>query len=601
MNIPPMEMPEEHEILIKNASIVDGTGSSAYKGAVAVKGELIAAVGKVEGELKADAVRVIDAKGLIVAPGFIDVHNHGDLSILYYPEAESFVRQGITTFVGGNCGDSPGPFDEYIGLPWVLGDLYRDLRPRMYSREWLIPRDILNPRHRELYGWEIDWHTMGEFFERVEAKGLSPNYAPLVGHGDIRGLVMGLDFKRKAKKSEVREMRRNVEQAMKDGCIGISVGRDYDPGIWADFEELLACAKVAAKYGGVYASHSLRTGHRKARRPGEFPPMKTHGVLEAIDVGRKAKMPVQISHLGALYDVRPGGSEIMTVAAVKATLKLIDDAREEGIDVNFDEIPNHLTGGITTTPWLVSSLSPWLMVAGGLEQFAEALRMEDFREEIKDVIMSGKWYGLNPNINENWAKGRTIVECEDERFLEKTVAQVAEELGADLLDALFEILMADPGTKAIRKGSDDLVKLMFYRHPESMIGVDTFAVDDTRISRHPPWSMPNENSYGGFPRYLRRAVRETGTLSMEEAIRKVTSLPARKFRLRGRGFLKAGAYADIVIFDPETVTDKGDQLNPRQYPEGIEHVIVNGTIVVEKSRHTGAKPGKILYMEKASD
>jgi N-acyl-D-aspartate/D-glutamate deacylase len=350
-------MSDEYDILIKNASIVDGTGSPAYKGAIAVKDDRIAAIGEVEGDLKVNAKRVIDAESLVATPGFIDVHNHGDLSILYYPEAESFVRQGITTFVGGQCGNSPGPFGEYIGLPWFLGDLYVDVAPTMYNREWLIPRDLLNPRHREVYGWEIDWETLGEFFQRVEVKGISPNYAPLVGHGDVRSLVLGPDFKREATKREVREMRKHVEQAMEDGCIGISVGRDYDPGIWAGFDEILACARVAAKYGGVYASHSHSTGHRKSRRPGEFPPDKTEGVLEAIDVGRRAKMPVQISHLGARYVVKPGGSDIMTEAAVKATLKIIDDAREEGIDVSFDKIPNHLASGIGTTPWLVSYLT----------------------------------------------------------------------------------------------------------------------------------------------------------------------------------------------------------------------------------------------------
>ncbi len=592
-----ISMSDEYDILIKNASIVDGTGSPAYKGAIAVKDDRIAAIGEVEGDLKADAKRVIDAEDLVAAPGFIDVHNHGDLSILYYPEAESFVRQGITTFVGGQCGDSPGPFGEYIGLPWFLGDLYVDIAPTMYNREWLIPRDLLNSRHKELYGWEIDWETLGEFFQRVEAKGITPNYAPLVGHGDVRSLVMGPDFKREATKREVREMRKHVEQAMEDGCIGISVGRDYDPGIWAGFDEILACARVAAKYGGVYTSHSHRTGHRKSRRPGEFPPDKTEGVLEAIDVGRRAKMSVQISHLGALYDVKPGGSDIMTEAAVRTTLKLIDDAREEGIDVNFDEIPNHLAGGIGTTPWLVSYLTPWMRVAGTLEQLVSALRMREFREEIKENIWAGKHYGLNPNINENWAKQRTIVVCKDERFVDKTLAQIAEELGVDQLDALFEVLTADPETKAVRKGGDDWVKLMFFQHPEMMIGIDTFAVDDKRVSRHPPWGLPSENSYGGFPRYFRRAYRETGALSLEEAVRKVTSLPADKFGLTGRGVLEAGAFADIVVMDPETVTDKGDQLNPRRYPKGIERVIVNGTIVVEDSEHTGAKPGKVLRRE----
>jgi N-acyl-D-amino-acid deacylase len=590
-------MSEECDILIKNASIVDGTGSPAYRGAVAVTGERVSVIGKVEGDLRVDAKKVIDAGGLAVAPGFIDVHNHGDLSLLYYPEAPGFVRQGITTFVGGQCGDSPGPFGDYIGLPWVLGDLYVDVAPRMLEREWLVPRDLLNPRHREVYGWEVDWETLGEFFKRVEAAGIGPNYAPLVGHGDVRSLVMGPDYKRKATEEEVEEMTSHVRRAMEDGCRGLSVGRDYDPGIWAGFDEILACAKAAAEYGGVYASHSLRTGHRKARRPGEFPPIKTEGVLEAIDVGRRAEMPVQVSHLGSLYDVTPGGSDIMTEAAVRATLKLVDDAREEGVDVNFDLIPNHLSGGISTCPWLASYLTPWLRVAGSLEQLAQALRMPDFREGIKEAIWAGKHYGLNPNINPNWARQRTIVECRDERLLEKTVAQAAELLGMEPLDALMEVLTIDPGTKAVRKGGDDWAKLMFYRHPEMMIGIDTFAVDDKRVSSHPPWSLPNENSFGGFPRYLRRAVRETGTLSLEEAVRKVTSSPARKFKLTDRGVLRTGAYADIVVFDLEKVTDRGDQLEPRRYPEGIEYVLVNGAIVVEREAQTGARPGKVLYRE----
>jgi N-acyl-D-aspartate/D-glutamate deacylase len=590
-------MPEEYDILIKNASIVDGTGAPAYRGALAVKGDRVAALGKVEGDLKADAETLINGEGLVASPGFIDVHNHGDLSILYYPEAESFVRQGITTFVGGQCGNSPGPFGEYIGLPWVLGDLYVDLAPTLFNREWLIPRELLNPRHKELFGWEIDWNTMGGFFERVEAKGLSPNYAPLVGQGEARSLVMGTDFEREATADEIDEMTVHVERAMEDGCIGISVGRDYDPGIYASFDEFLACAKVAAKYEGIYASHCVSTGHRKSRRPGEFAPLKTEGLLEAIDIGRKTGMPVQVSHLSVVYLVRPAGSEIMTEAAVKATLKMIDDAQEEGIDVSFDEIPNHSTGGIGGTPWLVSYLTPWLRVAGSLGQLVEALRMEEFRYEIKEAIWSGLHYGLNPNINEGWAKQRTIVECQDERFMDKTLAEIAVELGIDELDALFTVISSDPEAKAIRKGGNPWVKYMFYQHSQAMIGIDTFGVDDKRISRHPPWGLPSENSYGGFPRYLRQAYRESGTLSLEEAIRKVTSFPARKFKLRDRGVLKEGAYADIVVFNPGTVTDKGNQLNPRQFPEGIEHVIVNGVHVVKGSSHTGAKPGKILVRE----
>ncbi|MCJ7573168.1 amidohydrolase family protein, partial [Candidatus Bathyarchaeota archaeon] len=545
--------------------------AQGFRGSVAVKGEKIVTVGKV----KSSAETVVDAKGLAVTPGFIDVHNHGDLTIMYYPRADGFVRQGITTFVGGQCGNSPGPFGDWIGLPWALNEVHSDVAPRMYVSDWLQPRELINRRHMEVYGWEIDWHTLAEFFERLEKKGFSPNYVPMVGHGEVRSLVMGPDFQRHATRREVREMTAQVDQAMRQGCRGLTVGRDYDPGIWASFEEILACAKAAAKYGGVYQCHSLRTGHRKPRRPGEPAPVMTEGVLEAIDVGRKAKMPVEVSHLGVLYNVVPGDRPVME-AALAATLKIVDDARAEGLDVTFDEIPNHATGGISTNPWLASNLNPWLRVAGSLEQLVEALKMPDFRDEVKASMMAGKHYGLNPNINPNWAEQITIAECGDERFVDKTVAEAAEELGVDELEALMQVLMIDPEAKAIRKGGDDWSKLEFFKHPEAMIGIDTFAVDETYEGKAPAPSLPNENSFGGFPRYLRRAVRETGTLTLEEAIRKVTSSPARKFRLMDRGALKPGYYADIVVFDPKTVTDRGDQLEPRRYPEGIEHFIVNG-------------------------
>jgi len=590
-------MSDEYDILIKNASIVDGTGSPPYKGAVAVEGDRISAIGKVEGDLRVDAETVIDADGLVVTPGFIDVHNHGDLSILHYPEAPGFLRQGITTFVGGNCGTSPGPYGDLIDQSYFLYDIYQDLSPDMYYPARLLPRDAINVLHKERFGWEIDWQTMAEFFRRVEARGLSPNYVPIVGHGDIRYIVMGHDFKRQATEEETAKILGLVRQAMEDGCRGVSVGRDYDPGIYAGFEELLSCAKVAAEYGGVYTSHSLRTGHRKARRPGEFPPAKIGGILEALDVGRKAEIPVQISHLSPLYDVWPGGNEIMTEASVRATLKAIDDAREEGVDINFDLIPHHLTGGIYTSAWLAGFLNPWLRLAGSRKQLAEALRMRQFREEIKEKIWAGKWYGLNPNINSHWAESPTIVRCKVKRFKDKTIAEIAKEIGLDPLEALMEIIMADPNTKAVREGDEDWAKLMFYRYPEMMIGIDTFAIDEKWESKHPPWFLPNENSFGGFPRYFRRAYRETGTLSLEEAVRKVTSLPARKFMLTGRGVLESGACADIVVMNPETVTDKGDQLNPRRYPEGIENVIVNGVVVVDSSGHTGARPGRVLRRE----
>jgi len=580
-------------ILIKNGHIVDGTGAEPYVGDLAITDDRITKISKEP--ITGDADQVIDAKGQVVSPGFIDVHNHGDLSILYYPKADGFVRQGITTFVGGQCGDSMGPFGDYIGLPWIHGDIYTDIAPMMYVKDWLQPRDLFNERHREVYGWEIDWRDLSGFHKKLEENGLSPNMVPMVGHGDIRSLVMGTDFKREATEDEVTRMVEEVEKAMVEGCKGLTVGRDYDPGIWAQWGELLACAKAAAKHGGLYASHSLRTGHRKPRRPGEHPPVKTNGVLEALNIGREAKMPVQVSHLGVLYDVVPGDNRDLMKAAIDATLKLVDDAIADGVEADFDTIPHHLTGGISTSPWLIHSLRPWLAVAGSPEQLVKALRMPDFREEIKVSIMAGKHYGLNPNINKNWAEGRVIVECSEESYLEKTVADVAKELDVSELEAFFRVIQADPYTKVERQGDDDWVKLEFYKHPHVMIGVDTFAVDHTRQSRSNPPSYPNQNSFGGFPCYLKRSVRETKTLSIQDAVHRITGSPARKFKLKERGLLQSGYYADITVWDQETITDQGDQIEPRRYPLGVNHVIVNGSLVVSNSAHTDSLPGKILY------
>jgi N-acyl-D-aspartate/D-glutamate deacylase len=586
---------DEYDTIIKDGLIVDGTGKKPFKGDVLIKEDQIVSISKKP--FKKEASRLIDAKGLVVSPGFIDVHNHGDLSILYYPKAEGFVKQGITTFVGGQCGDSMGPFGDYVGLPWIHSDIYNQIDPKMYVKDWLQPRDLVNIRHKELYGWEIDWKDLSEFHNKVESQGLSPNMVPMVGHGDIRSLIMGPDFQRMATSAEIKEMVIEVGKAMKKGCVGLSVGRDYDPGIWANLEELILCAREAARYGGIYACHSLRTGHRKPRKPGEPSPVKTEGVIEALNIGKEAKIPIQISHLGVLYDVKPGDNRDLMDAAIKSTLKYIDDAIDSGVEADFDVIPNHETGGISTSPWLIHSLNPWLSIAGSPEQLARALKMPDFREEIKSSILEGKHYGLNPNINPKWASMRVIVECQIESYLEKTVSDVARKAKICELDALFDVLQNDPYTKVVRRVDDDWIKLEFYKHPNVMIGVDTFAVDVNYHRKTNPPSYPNQNSFGGFPCYLRRTVRETGVLSIQEAVRKVTGSPARKFRLTDRGLLLDGYFADIVVWNPDTITDKGNQVKPRQYPEGVDYVLVNGSIVVDKNKHTGNLPGRVLYRE----
>jgi N-acyl-D-amino-acid deacylase len=582
-----------YEILIKNATIVDGTCSPPFKGELAINGERIAGIGKDFGS----GEKVVDAGGKIVSPGFIDVHNHGDVSIIYYPKADGYLRQGITTFVGGQCGSSPAPYGEYVVGGMALYDLFQELNPAMYYSSSLIKREVINPRHRELFGWEIDWETMGDFCKKLESFGLSPNYVPMVGHGLMRVMAMGPDFERKATLVEVEAMKPHVKQAMEDGCRGMSVGRDYDPGYWADKEELIELTKIVAEYDGVYQSHSLRTGLRKQRRPGEFPPPKINGILEAIDVGRQSGAAVQISHLGTLYDVYPRGSPMIEEAAAKATLKVVDEAIEEGLDVSFDVIPNTGGYGLYSTTYLVSFLLPWLRIAGSREQLARALLMKDFREEIKATIMSGKWYRLNPNINPGWARVNKIKESNNSDYLDKTVAEVAEENKIESLEALFDILADDPYTRIAGMSFSSPTKALFYKHPAMMAGIDTLAVDTTWKPETAPWYLPSQNSFNGFAAYFEDVVREDKILSIEQAVYHVTGLPAKKFKLRDRGVLKEGAYADIVVMDLDRVKDMSTPLNPCVYPDGIDHVFVNGAHVVKNMTHTGEKPGKILYRE----
>lgn len=586
-------MTDSYDIMIKNATIVDGTGTKPFKGAVATNGDRIVAVGKIEGK----AEKTLDAKGSIVSPGFIDVHNHGDLSILYYPEAEGFLRQGITTFVGGQCGGSLGPYGEWVSGAMVLVDMFQELNPAMYYPSNYMKREKLNKYHKEAVGWEIDWTTMGGFCKKVEEFGISPNYVPMVGHGNVRVMAMGMDYERVATPEEIEAMKPHLRQAMEEGCRGMTVGRDYDPGYWAVKEELIELNKVVAEYDGIYQSHSLRTGLRKARRPGEFPPPKIGGILEAIDVGRQAGTAVQISHLGPLYDVYPGGNKLMAEAAAKATLQAVDDAREEGLDVTFDLIPNTGGYGLFTVNLMINSLLPWLRIAGTAEQLAKALRMKDFREEIKATIWSGKWYGLNPNINPRWSMGRKIAECKEEAYLEKTVHELAKELGKEPLDMLLDIIQTDPYTKLHAMNFANPTKDMFYKHPAMMAGIDTLALNTEWEVKNPPWYAPSQNSFNGFAAYFEDVVREGKILNIEQAVHHVTGLPAEKFKLTDRGVLKPGAYADIVVMDIERVKDMSTSLNPRIYPDGIDHVIVNGEHVVDNMKHTGAKPGKVLYRE----
>jgi len=585
---------EEYDILIEDGMLLDGAKTPAHKGSIAIKGEKIVAVGDVG---KTGGKLAFNASGLMVSPGFIDSHSHADKTLPLFPTADSYVMQGVTTTVGGNCGNTVAPIFDWwpLNMFWD-SDIISELRPFKYYSDEVLPADEVKAKVNELYHVEISWGSFKDFLEWLAKTGMSANHVPLVGHNTIRTQVMGRDWKRKPTNEELQKMKAYVQEAMETGAFGLSTGLDYPPGTHASIEELVELAKVVEGFDGFYATHWRRTGPRRERATPVVEKIK--GIVEAIEVGKRAKVQVQISHIATGYTIMPHPPQELEEAAVKATLKVIDDAKAEGLDIAFDIIPN-VTGGTMTNLYLASMLTPWLRTIGSKNELARSLRMIDFKEEVKAILLAGKWWGLNPLINPYWTETIEIVECKNVDYIGKTIKEIAQEKHVDDLEAFFKILIEYPDTKILGRGEKtDTEIAAFIRHPCCMIGLDTYAFDEKWEMKQPPYYLPHPNTYGGMPRYIKKYVREMKVLPIEEAVWRITGLPAKTFRLTNRGVLKVGAYADIVIFNFNEISHAEDPLEPRRYPKGMHYVIVNGKIVVENGKHTNARAGKVLKLQR---
>jgi N-acyl-D-aspartate/D-glutamate deacylase len=573
-------------LLIKDGMIVDGSGRPAFNGSIAISGERIVEIGKIATE---DYDRIIDAEGLVISPGFIDAHSHADKTLLLYPTAPSFVMQGVTTTIGGNCGNTAAPMENYwpLNMFWDLDAIY-ELKPFKYQSKEIIPLKDFKPKAKELYGLDVDWRTFREFLARLERTGLSVNHVPLVGHNTIRTEAMGTDYARKPTANELDKIKRMIVEAMEAGAFGLSTGLDYILGRYADTEELVVIAKVVSEYGGIYVTHC-----RKTTLKAHSPASGITGLTEAIEIGKRAGIPVQISHLLSGYRVDPSPPPQIVEAIAAATLKVIDEASENGVDIAFDVIPN-TTGGTLTATDLVATLAPWLRELGSAKQLAKSLKAKDFQEEIREIITSGKWSSLNPAVNPYWMDRLILVCCKIKEYEQKTIGEIARRDDTDPLNTLFTVIMQDPTAKMQSTFMREEAVIAFLKHPKAMVGLDTYAFDTDWQTKHPPYYMPHPNTYGGFPRYLRRFVNELRIMSLEEAINKATYVPAQRFGLIERGLLRIGAYADIIVFNRAMIRESEDALEPRQYPQGIKYVIVNGEIVVEDRKETKARPGKVL-------
>ena len=524
------------DIIIKHGTVVDGTGTPGISADVGINGGQITAIAP---SLEGEATREIDASGQIVSPGFIDVHTHSDFTLLDAPGADSKIRQGITTEVVGNCGFSPGPVS--------TGN--REL-VKEYSA-------FLNPT----LSW--NWESLGEYYQQVQDQGCALNIVPLVGHGAVRIAAMGF-AQRPPTASELLQMQHLVGAALEDGVFGISSGLVYTPGCYGDTEELIALAKVVSEAGGIYATHMR----------GEGDTLET-SIAEALRIGAEAEISVQISHLKA------SGRD--NWHKMEQALQMLQDGRDQGIKVDADIYP-YVAGSTTMT-----SLFPAWTLEGGMERFLTRLADLDTRQRIIDEVQGGKdgWSRANGALD--W-DDVVIASCQNQtQFEGQTLAQIATTMGRDPAHAMMDFLLAEDGKASIIlfMMSEENVALGI-AHPMLMIGSDSLALAAGRGGK------PHPRTYGTFPRVLGKYVRDEGLISLEDGVRKMTSMAAAKLGLTDRGVLATGKAADLTIFDAATVNERSTFEDPHQYPTGIEYVIVNGQIVVEHGHQHPVLSGQVL-------
>src|SRR6266496_2174178 len=498
---------ETYDVVIRGGRVVDGTGNPAYFADVGVKHGRIAKIGRLAGQAGTE----IDARGLIVAPGFIDVHTHAD-ELAGQPAAENFLRMGVTTIVAGNCGGSA-----------------------------------------------LD---VGKAFREIERKKVSLNFATLIGHNTVREKAMGGDFDRPPAAEELAKMKSLVEQAMKDGAVGLSTGLIYLPGVFAKTDEIVELAKVASAYEGIYASHMR---HEDSR------------IYEALDevfrIAREAHVRAEISHIKLAGEKSWGQAD--------KVLACIEKARAEGLDLTEDQY------AYTASSTGISQLIPDAAFDGGREKFLE--RLAD--PAAKEKIVRGMKAMLRNRGREDYAYAVIASYRHDKSLNGLNIVQATKKVrNSDSLDEQIEMILdiqTNGGASGVFHGmnEDDLQKFM--RHPNTMVACDSGL---RRLGE----GVPHPRGYGNNARVLGRYVRQLKALRLEDAIRKMTSLPANAFRLKQRGELREGNWADIVVFDPEKVSDPATYNDPHHYAVGIPYVLVNGVPVIKHNEHTLAKPGMAL-------
>jgi N-acyl-D-aspartate/D-glutamate deacylase len=526
---------QDFDVLIRGGRIVDGTGNPSYVGDIGIRGGRIAAMGKLDGK---SAARAIDAKGLTVAPGFIDIHNHSDYSIVTDGDAQSMVRQGVTSMIFGE-GGSAAP----VGGKQTSRDFNR-----------------------------ADWTDFAGYFARLLKQGISTNIGTYVGSSQIWTYVRGPKAGPPAPE-ELAAMRAEVRKAMEQGALGVASSLSGPPGSWIDTDTLVAMCQEAARYGGIYSTHMRTEGF------GVF-----ESVAEAIEIGRRAGVPVDIIHL-KLAEHKLWGQMPELISSIAA-------ARARG-----EQVEAHVYPYRAGQNNLSSIIPPWAH-EGGSQALVARLKDPSLKarlvREIENGIPGTNWYN-HYTATGSW-EGMLLVSFsnpEYKKFEGKRMSDVIQALGGKPVDVLFKVLIDNNGgvpTVYFHHSEDD----MRYALKQPFVSIGS---DGTAVKTEGPLARgnPHPRYYGTFARVLGRYVREEKVLTMEEAVRKMTSANAAKIRIYDRGLLRPGMAADVAVFDADKIIDHATYEKPHQYAAGVEYLVVNGKLVLDRGNHTGARPGTILY------
>ena len=531
--------PPSFDVIIRGGTLYDGTGRAPIKADVGIKGDRIAAVGNLS---RATAPTIVDAKGLAVAPGFINMLSHSESSLIRDPRSLSELKQGVTTQIFGEL--SMGPLN-----------------------------DQMKQRLRETQGdvkYDIDWNTLAEYLNYLEKRGVSQNVASFIGAATIREYVIGLEDKPPTPE-QLDQMRELVRREMEAGALGITTALIYPPAFFAKTDELIELCKVAAKYKGKYTTHMRSEGNQLIE-----------GLQETIRISREAGLPAEIYHLKASGEANwPKMDQV---------IKMIEDARRQGLKItaNMYTYPAGGTG-------LDAAMPPWVF-DGGREAAYKRLQDPATRKKIADAIRTptNEWENLYMLTG---SPDRILLSSFRTEKLKpltgKTLAEVAKMRGKDPIETIMDLVLEDRsriGTIYFLMSEDNIKKQI--RQPWVSFGSDAASIAPEGVFRK---SSAHPRAYGNFARLLGKYVREEMVISLTEAVRRLTSLPATNLGLDHRGFLKPGMFADVVVFDPNTIADRATFENPHQLAVGVKDVFVNGTQVLKDGEHTGAKPGKALW------